>query len=184
MEKVKIPITYLVLAVVCFVVLGVLRQEYRNTVNTAEKQERVERQKSIDKYCKNVKITDLNMAMKRGMQFFEAKKYQQAAAYFDGATSLDEHYRDSWFFGGYANLKDLESRQSSLPQTIQKEILVRAKTDLAQAQKIDPLYPETSRLLAAIAKSENNDKEMSLWYARYETITGKKVDDAVLTKAK
>lgn len=183
MDKVKIPITYLVLAILSFLVIGLLRQNYNNTVEKALKQAKLEEAKRIEEYCDNVdKISDFDFAIKRGEDFFEAGKYQQAAAVFDRATSFDKNYRDSWFWGGYAHLKDLENRKSELPQSKQREILEKAKADLEQAHKIDPLYTETIKLLAEISKSENNDKEKRLWYARYETVTGEKLSDVMAAK--
>lgn len=177
----KIPITYLIMVIVAGLTLGFLRQEYRETINTAEKEAKIQDARSIDNYCQGVKkITNLDFAMKRGIQHLDGKRYQQAAAVLDTGAKLNDDYRDSWFWAGYANLKDLEKRQKDISNNKQREILSRAKADLKQAYKIDPLYTETSKLLAVIAKSENNDKEMRLWYARYETVAGKKLSEITL----
>lgn len=163
--------------------LGVLRSQINNINVQATREAKIQDEKNVALFCQKAKnIKDLSFAMKRGMLFLKLKRYREASAILDQATTLDNNYRDSWFWAGYANLKDLENRQKELPRKDQDVILTRSKTDLAGAQRIDPLYPQTSQLMAAISKGENDDKGKSLWYARYETVSGKKSNMIEMTK--
>lgn len=175
----KIPLTYLILFILCFPVLIVLHNKMSDIQKEANLAAARQQSQNIANYQASVtKITDLNFAMRRGLQFLKNHDTQKATALLTQATTLDANYRDSWFYAGYAYLEDLKGRQRNLTNAQQHDLLAKAKTALTQAQKIDPLYAPTYQLLAAISQSEHNDNEKSLWYARYETVSGKKLSNA------
>lgn len=178
----KIPVTYLILTLIVFGTLVWMRAGLKQINEVAIKSAMAQEVKDVKNYQTSVnKVTDVNFATKRGLQFLKNGDTQKATAMLAQATRLDQNYREAWFYAGYAYLEDLKKRQSYLSITERNKILDSAKYTLTQAQKIDPLYSMTYKLLAVISENENDDKSKSLWYARYETVTGAKLIETTKT---
>ncbi|MDO8513604.1 MAG: hypothetical protein Q7S37_03815 [bacterium] len=173
----KIPITYLILAVVVLLTISATRQNFIKINKEAESLAQIQQSKDIQLYAEHVKtLNDASFITKRGIGFLKKGQIELACAALEQGAKLDSNYRDASFYLGYAYLKELQNRQKELSLNERQDLLAKAKKALMKAQSIDPLYPMTNKLLAIISDSQNNDKEKRLWYARYDTVTGKKVD--------
>lgn len=168
----KIRVLYLVVGLV--VIIGAVFGNIwcKNIAAGAERQSKIAAARDLENFRKSVlKIDSAEYATQRGLKFLRNGKTQEACALLDRATKLDEKYRDSHFYLGYAYLKDIEKRKDELNQKEMCELLAAAKVSLGKAQKIDPLYPMTSKLLGLIAEMENNDNGKRLWYTRFNEVS-------------
>lgn len=176
----KIRVLYIVLAVIVVATLGIMQRNIHIIEHEAERKAEISRVKDVELYRQHAQnIKDPEYAVKRGLAYLKRNETEKACIVFERAAKLDTNYRDGSFYLGYAYLVDLKKRQNKLGGNEKITQLNNARKALLAAQKIDPLYPMTNKLLGIVAEMSGDDKEKQLWYARYNTVNGMNFDVAV-----
>lgn len=179
----RIPLSYIALFILTIVTLFLANGQYKKIALEADRQVKIAEKRQLREFkVHSAKLTDPVFATKRGISYINAKQSERACMVLERAAQLDANYRDSSLYLGYAYLKDIGMRKNELTEKQKKVAVEKAKKTLLNAQKIDPLHPLTNQLLAIIAQMQNNDKEKSLWYARYETVSLKNLANTTQAK--
>ena len=161
------------MAVVVVVALIFTHGKLEKIDNEAKLRSKAEQEKSLQAFRENTKkLNNADECLKRGIKFLKNNESQKAVALLERTVDLNNTFRDPNFYLGYAYLKDLDMHNKDMSEDEKKSELTKAKKALLAAQRIDPLYPTTNKLLGIVAQSEHNDNEKRLWYARYDTVTG------------
>lgn len=89
-----------------------------------------------------------------GYRLLKNSEPQFAVAAFDRARAVAPGNRDAHLYLGWALLAVIDTRSTTLSNVEAQDTLVRAKTSVAEAKRLDPLATEANELLVEIERLE------------------------------
>ncbi len=179
----KIPIVYIILAVI--VIGALLGVRFYNQRTMARVNQEIQRdyEAGLVKYREHVQTQkDGILATKRGWQWLKAEDPKRAIIILERARQLEPNYREAAVYLGYAHLQSINkslakpalgSWQISLSPIEQHNELAKAKEALKAGERIDPLWPLTNQLLGLTYEKLGDDNNAKLCYDRFKALGGK-----------
>lgn len=169
-KSVRIPVIYIVIALLAVGAVFAVKSKVNAIAAEAKQMEQKNQVNILESYQDHVRsMKDGPYALGRGWRYLQAKDYGRAVIVLEKAMELDKNSRDAAFYLGYAKLMQISNLKS---QNDIRAGLNQAKDTLLAAQRLDPLFPTTNKLLGFTYEQLGNDKESTVWYARYKAVGG------------